>query len=103
MQSMEPNGMTFGVELAFGCIGLLVFGIGFNWLVEHMQKRTTHYTAELVVVGVLVTVAVAAVLIGIQNALIVLALFAASGAPMVIGSWVRTARDQEQAKREMLK
>lgn len=100
---MEQNGMEFGIKLAFVLIGLAVFGTIYNLVVEHLTKKTTHYTAELVVIGTLVTLTGAALLIGIQNALIVLALFAASGAPMVIGSWLRTAHDQEAARREMMK
>ena len=70
----------------------------YNHLVERFQKRTQRYTAELVVGGVLVTVLVSGFFIGWTNAVKVLLLFGASGFFMIIGSWLRAARDDEQAK-----
>ena len=100
---MDANGMSFGIKLAFSVIGLSIFGFAYNWAVEHIQKRNPYVTAELVALGVLATVLVSALLIGIDNALVVVVLFAASGFPMLVGSWVRIAHDNEEAKREMTK
>lgn len=100
---MEEIGRETGTKLALTALGLVAFGVIFNWLTERIQQRTAHhYTAELVVIGVLVTVLASAPLIGLVNALIVLALFVASGSPMIIGAWVRVARDTERAKKELL-
>lgn len=96
---MDINGITKESGLAVAFICLLIFGFFYNLLVERFQKRTQRYTAEFVVGGVLVTVLASALFIGINDALIVLLLFAASGLPMVVGSWVRFARDEEEAKR----
>ena len=96
---MGINQIQIGRELAMAFLGLLLFGVSYNLLVEYFQKRTQRYTAELVVGGVIVTVLASAFLIGWENALIVLVCFVASGLPMIVGSWMRTARDEEHAKK----
>lgn len=100
---MESDSLldVFGKEFAMAFFGLLLFGILYNLLVEYFQKRTQRYTAELVVIGVLVTLGVAGFEIGWINALKVLALFAASGSPMILGSWLRTAKDEEHSRKIM--
>jgi uncharacterized membrane protein len=98
-QEMDINGIQISKELAVTFLLLLLFGVGYNLVVEHFQKRTQRYTAELVVGGVLVTVLASGFLIGWGDAVVVLCLFVASGSPMVIGSWLRTARDEEAAKK----
>lgn len=96
---MESNGLQNGTELGIAFIILLVFGIFYNILVERFQQRTQRFTAEFVVAGVLVTVTTSGFFIGWSDVGIVLLLFVASGAPMLIGSWIRSARDDEEAKR----
>jgi phosphatidylserine synthase len=96
---MELNWMANHTGLAVAFLCLLVFGFFYNLLVERFQKRTQRYTAELVVGGVLVTVFTSAPFIGLENALIVLMMFGASGFFMTIGSWIRAARDDEEAKK----
>lgn len=96
---MEQNGTLLGKEVAGAFLGLFLFGLLYNLLVEKFQKRTQRYTAELVVGGVLITVLASGFIIGWNNAAIVLGLFVASGLPMIVGSWVRSARDDEEAKR----
>lgn len=98
---METNGILKDSGLAVAFIALLIFGVLYNQLVERFQKRTQRYTAEMVVGGVLVTVVVSGFFIGWDNVAKVLILFVASGLPMMIGSWVRAARDDEEAKRIM--
>ena len=96
---MESNGLQNSTELGIAFIILLVFGIVYNILVERFQQRTQRFTAEFVVAGVLVTVTTSGFFIGWSDVGIVLLLFVASGAPMLIGSWIRSARDDEEAKR----
>jgi NhaP-type Na+/H+ or K+/H+ antiporter len=96
---MGINQIQIGRELAMAFLGLLLFGVSYNLLVEYFQKRTQRYTAELVVGGVIITVLVSGFLIGWDKALIVLVCFVASGLPMIVGSWFRTARDEEAAKK----
>lgn len=98
---MEFNGTLKESGLVVAFIFLFVFGIGYNQLVERFQKRTQRYTAELVVGGVLITLLVSGFFIGWGNMAKVLVLFVASGLPMIIGSWIRAARDDEEAKRVM--
>jgi 4-hydroxybenzoate polyprenyltransferase len=96
---MDSNGITNNTGLAIAFIALLVFGIAYNAMVERFQKHTQHYTAEFVVFGVLITILVSGFFIGWNNAGTVLVLFIASGLPMMIGSWIRAARDEEAAKK----
>lgn len=96
---MDVNGIVKDSGLVVGFVFLLVFGIVYNQLVERFQKRTQRYTAELVVGGVLITVIISGFFIGWNNAGKVLILFVASGLPMIVGSWLRSARDDEEAKR----
>lgn len=100
---MDANGQIISVETALVAAGLLIFGILFNWFVMQSQKWTERYTAELVVVGVLVTVIASGFVIGWDNAFAMIVLFAASGAPMLIGFWVRVAQDEANARRELQK
>jgi len=78
---------------------MLIFGILYNILVERFQKRSARYTAELVAGGVIVTVATSGLFIGTTNMITVLVLFVGSGLPMMIGSWIRSIRDDEEAKK----
>lgn len=96
---MESNGIGNNAGLAIAFIVLLAFGFGYNALVERFQKRTQHYTAEFVVGGVLITILVSGFFIGWDNTIKVLILFVASGLPMMIGSWIRAARDEQEAKK----
>jgi hypothetical protein len=96
---MDSNGIANNTELGIAFIILLIFGFVYNFIVERFQKRTQRYTAELVVGGVLITVLTSGFFIGWNNVVIVLILFFASGLPMIIGSWIRSARDDEEAKK----
>lgn len=78
----------------FGMVFLLlvVFGIGYNALVNRLGQRKEGYTSFLVVGGVLLTLTGSAFVIGLENTLMVLALFVASGVPMIIGEITRVIR-----------
>jgi hypothetical protein len=96
---MAHNWTQISIELVIAFFCLLIFGFFYNMLVDRFQKRTQRYTAELVVGGVLVTVFTSGFFIGWNNAAIVLVLFVGSGLFMIIGSWMRAARDDEEAKK----
>jgi len=89
-------------------VGLVGFGILYDRLVNKLEKsgRDRGLTAFLVVGGTVITLAATIPLIGLMAALLVLACFAASGLPMVLGAWERytTARKQdEEAASKMAK
>ena len=96
---MGMDWTVFGWRLAAVALGLALFGTGYNLLVARFQRRTTRYTAEFVAGGVLVTVLASGLVIGWEAALAVLVCFGASGLPMLAGSWLRNAADDEAARR----
>lgn len=96
---MELNGTIFGSELAAAFIFLLLFGVLYNLGIEKFPWLRSRRSAEQVTVGVLVTLIASGAVIGWDCALKVLILFVASGTPMIIGSWIRAAKDDEEAKR----
>lgn len=99
---MEIGGVNALVLFAV-LAALLVFGLVYNEFVAWLErsKRDRGYTAFLVVGGTLVTLGGAVFLIGLLPVGLVLACFAASGLPMVIGSASRNAaerrNDEEKA------
>jgi len=98
-QEMELNWSETGNQLAIAFIALFLFGLIYNHGIEKWPWLAQRRPAEQVVGGVLVTVLVSGAIIGAQDAIVVCILFAASGLPMLIGSWVRAARDDAEAKR----
>ena len=89
-------------------LALVLFGTGYNQLISWMERTRIieGYTALMVAVGVAVTLAAIAIICGWQVGLIALAAFAASGAPMLIGSLWRYARArhaEQKALRELAK
>jgi predicted tellurium resistance membrane protein TerC len=100
--------MFYGIDTA-RLVGVLValhvFGWAYNALVAWMERegRDRGYTAILVIIGNLVTVAAMAWITGLDMAVLMLAGFAASGLPMTLGSWWRHTQErkrQEQAMRD---
>lgn len=83
---------------------LLLFGVFYDQAVAYMESKfyARGYMAFLVAVGVMATLGGAAVLIGVQAAVLTLACFAASGLPMVIGSVRRYIIERERERRELL-
>lgn len=98
MEIGTNSGTILAVYLA-----LLLFGMGFNWLVAwaETKKYMEGYTAFAVVAGVGITLAVTAIFSPIY-ALITLGAFAASGLPMVAGSIYRHVKAR-QAEQEAIK
>lgn len=90
--------------LVLALVGLALFGWVFNRLVQRLEEETPEhgYTAFLVAVGVLVTVAVMAPLIGLRATALLLAGFVASGSPMIVGSVGRSLA-RMRSERELLR
>ena len=94
------------MELVWKCsgvmIGLLLFGMVYNALVELLERdgHDQGYTAFLVVGGTLVTLGGVALLVGLEGAAVALACFSASGLPMVVGSVSRYARGRAAAEEQ---
>lgn len=99
MQEMELNGLANGEQWVIIGLMLFIFSTIYNHGIERFPWLARLRPAEQVVGGVLVTVLASSFLIGWNNAFIVLSLFVASGLPMLIGSWVRAANDDEEAKK----
>ena len=83
-------------------IGLLIFGVLYNWAVEWLECRgyDEGYTSFLVVVGVLVTL-VGVALLDWQAALLTVVAFVCSGVPMILGSWWRHVQARRRAQDEL--
>ena len=94
---MSEIGSVWGLVAA--ALGLLLFGILYNWLVSWMEDRgyDEGYTAILVVIGSGTTLAVVA-LVDWRAALLACGAFACSGLPMVIGGWWRHVRARRHAQ-----
>ena len=90
--------------IGYVLVGLLLFGLAYNSFVAFLENRhhDQGYTAVLVAVGVFVTVAATALLIPVNDVLIVLLAFAASGTPMFVGSIWRHVQRREAEARELL-
>lgn len=97
-QEMDVNQVIFSRELAATFLGLLVFGVAYNYGIERVKWLKALRVADQVVIGVLVTILASGFVIGIVHMLQILMLFFASGSPMWIGSLIRAAQDAEQAK-----
>ena len=84
----------------FGTIlfGLFMFGSAYNAFVGSLEGRKDGYLAMLVAAGVGITL-VGVAIISWQAAVLVLACFAASGIPMIIGEIARTIHKRERALR----
>lgn len=102
------NGAFIGSESAvdwqlFGVVvfALLMFGISYNLFVAHLGEKSFGYTSLLVVAGTLVTLGAALFLMPAIYVLMIVALFAASGLPMVIGEIVRAVKAREDAIQSM--
>lgn len=98
------------VMLCTMCIMLsAAFGWLMNWIAGWLEKEfgggESPFTSALVVVGVAGTVVISMPIIGVVDALLVLAMFAASGLPMVVGHvrrYVAARRAAAQALRDAI-
>jgi hypothetical protein len=87
---MSLNEPGFEIRLTLALVVDVAFGVLFNrWVAAHQARNGGIYTAFYVAAGVLLTLASAALVIGLTDALLVGLLFVASGGPMIIGSMQR--------------
>ncbi len=95
--------IRFDSALIPALIGLFAFGVAYNAFVGWTQRRgyDEGYTAILVVIGVLVTLAGVAI-IDWNAARLTTFAFIASGSPMIAGSIWRHVRRRERAIRTII-
>ncbi len=77
-----------------------MFGISFNYFVGALEEKKDGILAQLVVAGVGVTL-IGVAIISWKAAVLVLACFAASGIPMIVGENIRSIMLREKSKRIM--
>ena len=77
-------------------LGLFLFGIGYNWFVNHIGSKAEGYMSLIVSLGVFVTL-IGVGILSIQSALLSLGAFVATGTPMIIGSIARYVQKREAA------
>lgn len=96
------SGINWGA-LPFVALALLLFGIGFNWLINELHRRGLNdgYVWLEVVIGVCVTLVAASFVLGLQTAFILFLLFAASGLFPALGDIYRYVRARH-AEKEIL-
>ena len=82
---------------------LFGFGLGYNSLVAWLERTKRHegYMSIMVIIGTAVTIAASAILNGTQATLYTLACFAASGAPMALGSMWRHAQRRTRRQTDL--
>lgn len=105
IENGSQSGANPGVNwdaLTVAALGLVLFGIVFNWLINELHRRGLNegYVWLEVVVGVCVTLAAASFIIGLQSAFILFLLFAASGLFPALGDIYRYIRARH-AEREL--
>lgn len=98
----ELSGLDLGTMGAVAGAGLL-FGIAYNALVAWLNRtgRGEGYTSFLVVGGVLVTIALSSLLIGLAHTLIIILIFICTGLPMIIGDVYRYTEARRRASAEL--
>ena len=95
---MELNGTQTGAQLVITVIALALFGTIYNFAIVKIPWLAQRRPAEQVVIGVIVTLLAGGFIIGWHQVVVMCILFAGSGLPMLIGSWVRAAQDDNEAK-----
>ena len=95
--AVDPERLIFALAMLF------VFGIGYNALVAWVYRQAPDhgYTAFLVAGGVIATLAGFALIASLEMALLILACFAASGLPVIIGSVLRQLHQRAQVARAL--
>ena len=94
-------GETFPVDwrlIGSVLFGLFMFGCAYNYFVGALNGKKDGYLAMLVAAGVAMTLLGVAI-VSWQAAVLVLACFAASGIPMIIGEVSRSVNMREKALR----
>jgi hypothetical protein len=91
LQEKEGKKMEISLEVIYWIFAILtaiVYGFLYNLLTERLEQiKADHgYTAILVVGGVMGTLLIAVLVVGLVPALKVVAIFCVTGLPMTIGS-----------------
>jgi hypothetical protein len=98
MQEMGVNWAAIGQVMALA----FIFGLFYAGLVRWMAVQDIEgLTAFIVAFGVLVTVLLTVFVVGWYPALVMLATFAASGAPMIV-EYVMRVHAENKARREAI-
>jgi Na+/melibiose symporter-like transporter len=94
---LTVNGWVFGAVLA----ALVMFGLAYNTLVEFLGERKEGYTGFFVAIGTVITLIGGFYITEFQPVpfWVMLACFASSGIPMIVGDVLRTERAREAAIR----
>lgn len=93
-------------EIAVIILLELLYGFGYNQLVAYWSKHNLMHVSWTVVIGVAGTLLIPAlfwfdtILPFWQSSLFLLACFAASGTPMIVGSMQRTVQEKDNKKRK---
>jgi len=82
------NPQVFYALIVFTAMFLPTFGIFYNRLMDKLDKNSAEYQSLWVAIGNLITLAITA-LFSWKAALLVLALFALDGLPMIVGDFKR--------------
>ncbi|HIP73097.1 MAG TPA: ammonium transporter [Anaerolineae bacterium] len=93
------NGLNTGLVVMVA-VTAVIFGILYAIFIEYIRraKRLEGFTALSVVCGVLITLALSAIIIGLRAALLVVFIFACTGTPMIIADiWVYTTERKKKA------
>lgn len=101
MESGLLNGIGNGIGSGLGVmIGALAFGVVYNQLISWLEKngRAEGYTALLVVGGVLFSLALAGLFIGLEAFLVSLLIFTLTGTPVALGSFWRHTEERKRAE-----
>lgn len=97
-------GAQFGPDpgkIAAVCAGALLFGVLYAIFIANLRNagRLEGYTSLAVVAGVLVTLGLAAILIGVGPALFVLLTFVGAGLPMIVADiWHYTTERRRRSQ-----
>lgn len=100
--NLAINGASIG-WLALAYVGLLAFGVGYNWLTTWAEKTgfIRPYTAFFVVGGVVVILTALLPFVGFIETAMIVGGFICAGTPMIVGSMHRHHLQQKaQIERE---
>jgi len=100
MSIRELSGHDPGVIGAIFIIALL-FGVLYAVAIHKLKEMIEGYTSLAVVAGVLITLVLAAFIIGLVPVLIVALVFVCTGTPMIIGEIVQQAQERRAKSEEL--
>jgi hypothetical protein len=102
---IPTNADIIPTEIAVIILLELLYGFGYNQLVAYWMKHNLMHVSWTVVIGVTGTLLIPALfwfdtsMLFWQSSLYLIACFAASGTPMIVGSMQRTVQEKDNKKR----